>query len=172
MKTQKAFTITEILIVIGIIGILTIIAVPGMLEMYTNSKITTKTNELIATINYVKNNAMTRPNMSLELRPIDSTNNWINSTNWSDGWQIGDYTTVPNKIVKTLAFDDQINIYSNPNQTSVFYLPRGRVRQTYEFYICNPSYPLARKLTIDNRGKVSTVRCTVGDATCPSSCSP
>jgi type IV fimbrial biogenesis protein FimT len=170
MKTQKAFTITEILVVIGIIGILTIIAVPGMLEMYTNSKITTKTNELIATINYVKNNAMTRTGMSLELKPIDSELIPIDSTNWSDGWQIGDYTTVPNKIVKTLAFYDQINIYSN--RSSVFYLPRGRVRQTYEFYICDPSYPLARKLTIDNRGKVTAVRCTVGDATCPNSCSP
>lgn len=162
MKTQRAFTLTEILVVIGIVSILIVIAVPSMLEMYTNSKITTKTNELIATINYVKNSAMTRPNTSLELKPIDS--------NWGDGWQIVDYTTVPNQIVKTLAFNDQINIYSD--ESSVFYLPRGRIRQTCEFYICNPNYPLARKLTIDNRGKITTVRCTVGDATCPDNCSP
>ncbi len=172
MKTQSGFSIIELIVVVTLIAVSASIILPGIQNMYISSRITSKTNDLIVTLNYLKTNAMTRPNAGLQLIPA--------TTGWSHGWQVEQKTdTPPNKIVQIFEFgNDQVNINlvdsaGSSITTPVVYLSRGRVQQTigYNFLICSTKSLIGRRITIDHRGTISTEHCALtASGECPGNC--
>ena len=84
MKTQKAFTLIEIIVALAVAAILAIVALPNMRYMLLSNQITSKTNQFIAAINYIRTETLTRNN-TIQISPLDDSDD---NNEWGTGWQI------------------------------------------------------------------------------------
>lgn len=60
MRTEKGFTLIELMVVLAVMGIIAGIAFPSLRDMIVNSRITTQTNEFIAALNFARSEAIKR----------------------------------------------------------------------------------------------------------------
>jgi Tfp pilus assembly protein FimT len=159
MKTQTAFTLLEVMVIVVLIAVLASVALPNFRAMILNNRITTKANELIASINYARGETITHTGQSFALRSID--------TDWSKGWEIVqlDATSDP-EIMKVFQYpNDQIFLSETNAQTQLTFLARGRVFSNnippYTFDICHPKHPYGRRIQVAPTGRASIKRCSV-----------
>ncbi|MDY6994233.1 MAG: prepilin-type N-terminal cleavage/methylation domain-containing protein, partial [Pseudomonadota bacterium] len=59
-RTQFAFTLIELLVTLAVISILMMVALPSVRYVILNNKITSRTNAFVNTLNYARNEAVTR----------------------------------------------------------------------------------------------------------------
>ena len=171
MKTQQAFTLIEIVVTLAIVAILAVVALPNMRPMLINNRITSKTNDLISAINYLRTEAITRPDRNLKIQPID--------TDWSNGWQIVEITSSsPDELIKIFEYhNDQIAIKKKDGEcsatdlTSICYKARGRIQTPYEFHICSNGHPTGNIVKINRIGRARTESCSIKEAPCNGTCS-
>jgi type IV fimbrial biogenesis protein FimT len=78
--SNRGFTLIELLVTIAIVVIATIIAVPSMVAFRKNAELTSAANNLQASINTARSEAMKR-GMNAMVVPVDSTD-------WSKGWTV------------------------------------------------------------------------------------
>lgn len=161
MKTQTAFTLLEVMVIVVLIAILSSVALPNLRGLILNNRITTKANELIASINYARGETITHTNQSFLLQSIDN--------DWSKGWEIVKNNATGDNP-ETMKFfnypNDQIFLSEANAQTQLIFLARGRVFSNniippYTFDICHPKYPYGRKITVGPTGRASIKRCSV-----------
>ncbi len=154
MKTQTAFSLIEVLVVLVIIVILASAALPNLRNFIIQNRMTTKTNELVKTINHARTESISHPNVVFSIVPL--------SGGWNEGWQFRRGI----KTIKVFASkkNDRIIITSTTNQ--IDYTSRGRVRippdeSVIQFEICSDEpkkYPDGRQVTIVPTGRVSSER--------------
>lgn len=183
MKTQKAFTLIEIIVALAVAAILAIVALPNMRYMLLSNQITSKTNQFIAAINYIRTETLTRNN-TIQISPLDDSDD---NNEWGSGWQIwvdmdNNGLVEPNSdIVKVFDFaDDQIVIDQILEDSEddyadtpiISYRARGRVQDPYKFVVCHKDYPEAKEVTIIRVGRAGVKRCSLdgGDHPCESGC--
>jgi prepilin-type N-terminal cleavage/methylation domain-containing protein len=159
MKSQTGITLTEVMIVLAIIGISSTVAIPNIQAMLANNQITAKTNDLIGSISFIKNESITRPSMKWKIQKLST---------WGKGWIItgGD-------IPKTFNYEDQvlINIKEPSSTTSISFRSRGRAKDKYEIYLCSRKHPQGRHITVKKNGYISTKRCPINSCTGNFTCS-
>ena len=167
MKTQSGFTLLELMIVIALVSIIFVIAIPGIQDMHKNNKITAKTNEFVAAINYARTESLLRPSRRLQIEPIDN--------DWNKGWQLKRLNDITDpdddKVVNTLENEGNLIITPIDNTSTIRYRARGRASQIYIFYICKKGYKEGRVITISPSGRVSTEKCLVSEGVCHADCS-
>ena len=91
MKSQSGFTLTELLAVVAIAGILAAFAAPSFRDMVRDNRITTATNTLIAHLALARSEAITRRESVIVCRstdPVAATPVCGGGTanDWSTGW--------------------------------------------------------------------------------------
>ncbi len=156
MKKQIGFTLTELMVVIAIIGISATIAMPNILSMLANNQITAKTNDLVGGISFIKNESLTRPSMKWKIKKLST---------WGKGWIItgGD-------VPKTFEYDDKVLINFSSATSTISFKSRGRAVDKYDIYVCSRRHPQGRHITIKKNGHISTERCLInscsGNFTC------
>ena len=184
MNTQHAFTLIEILVAMAVIAILAMVALPNLRPMLINNRMTSKTNDFISAINYVRTESITRFGRRLRIQPIDYQDD---KNDWSKGWQIVDNSKgddwkqveddgEESEILKIFDYNnDQIVIKINKvgcsaSDPSICYKARGRVQTLYEFHICSNGHPTGNVVTITTIGRARTESCSLGESPCPNTC--
>ncbi|MEE9327865.1 MAG: GspH/FimT family pseudopilin [Cocleimonas sp.] len=82
----KGFTLLELMITVVIAGILASMAVPSFSQAIQNNRMSTQINELLATLNYARSEAIKR-NINVS---VCKSNNGTTCgvVNWKDGWLV------------------------------------------------------------------------------------
>lgn len=82
------FTLLELMIAIGIVGILLGLAVPSFTDIMRRNQITAQTNSLVSSLALARSEAIKR-GVSITICPRTGST-CTGSTNWSAGWQVID----------------------------------------------------------------------------------
>lgn len=82
MKTQRGFTIIELMIAIMVLGILATVAAPSFSEILKQNRLATQVNTLLASINFARSETINQ-NTNVVLTPITAGTN-----DWADGWEV------------------------------------------------------------------------------------
>lgn len=82
-RYSKGFTLTELLIVVAIAGILLNFAVPSFTETLKDNRMATQINELHATLSYARSEAIIR---NATVTMCRSSNGASCAGSWHDGW--------------------------------------------------------------------------------------
>jgi len=86
MESEKGFTLIELLITIVVVSILLATAVPSIMQMVKNNRVTTQANKLVTAIQLARNEAVKRGTRSTICAANASLDNCSGSTDWSKGW--------------------------------------------------------------------------------------
>ncbi len=86
---NEGFTLLELMITLAIAAILFAMALPSFKGSIRSNRLTTITNELIASLNLARSEAIKR-GQSVTVRKVDdnSATNFNASANWEDGWDV------------------------------------------------------------------------------------
>lgn len=87
MQDQRGFTLIELLVTITVLGILLGIGVPGMREFVLNNRQVSAINEMVASLQYARTEAIAR-NGSVTLCPSSNGTSCSGGSAWHVGWII------------------------------------------------------------------------------------
>lgn len=113
---QSGFTMTELLAVVAIIGILASLAAPSFSEMIKNQKVKSMATDLNASLALARSEALKR-NRDVTLAPTTAGS-------WQSGWQIADPDNVGSNIDVHSAFAG----LTATGPDSVVYRSSGRIQ--------------------------------------------
>jgi type IV fimbrial biogenesis protein FimT len=82
----KAFSLIELMVTVAIAGILAAVAAPSFANIIKNNSMTTQYNELLASLNLARSEAIRRGVPVNICKSNDQTNCGNNTVNWQDGW--------------------------------------------------------------------------------------
>lgn len=144
---QSGYTLGELLTTIGVVGILSAVAIPSMQATINNNRRATMTNDLSYSIQIARSEAIAR-NQQVRVCP-SSNRTSCNGADWNEGWIIFndlDQSAAPNgteTILLTVEGRDGIDIYTGTFAASFAYRPNGRIMgedfddNTGQFTICD-----------------------------------
>lgn len=86
IEREKGFTLVELLITIVVVSILLSTAVPSIMQMIKNNRVTTQANKLVTAIQLARNEAVKRGSRSTICAANTALDDCSGSTDWSGGW--------------------------------------------------------------------------------------
>lgn len=171
MNRQRAFTITELMITVAIVGILVSVALPSLRHSLVNNRITAKTNQFVSVLNYARSEVIIGRQIRIEPRQSQGKEN-----EWGAGWIVWDDANDNGKLdcvnywdddcekLKTFNFDDNIQINGPDDLDIIVYDSRGRLAGlsrtlNMSFVLClenaTKNDPFGREITIQVTGRTS-----------------
>lgn len=90
-KRFSGFTLTEVLVTVAIVGILTAVAVPNYQAFIINSRLTTQANEFLSAVNLTRSEAVKRNTRVTMCKSSNGTTCLVNpltelTASWQPGW--------------------------------------------------------------------------------------
>lgn len=161
MKKQAAFTLVELFVAIAVLGILLAVALPQMRYALLSNQITSKTNGLVRSLNYARNESVVKgykcdgSGTQLFLRSLSGT------SNWSDGWTLVLVDENGNvEEIRAFQFEDAITVMASEEIAQLSYCGRGQanINNPVLFEICYDADDFTiggRRIEIEYTGRVS-----------------
>lgn len=186
--SASGFTLIELLVTISIAVILATVAIPSFQDFYRNNRLGTQSNDLIASLNLAKSEAIRRGvwvTICKSAAPTATTPTCSTSGDWNQGWIVfadikdgrngrpGTWGTIDTDADATTIDDQVLSVVPALNATAVTatnftnyisYLPNGISRgngglPNGTFTLCNSGK--TRVITINTAG-----RARVSEGTC------
>ncbi|MCK5725300.1 MAG: GspH/FimT family pseudopilin [Thiotrichaceae bacterium] len=83
---NQGYTLVEVLIVLAITSLLTYIASPTFSSMLNSNRMSTRSNELLAVLNFTRSSAVTHGDSVTLCKKNSTSTNCDNNAEWEDGW--------------------------------------------------------------------------------------
>jgi type IV fimbrial biogenesis protein FimT len=165
MRTQRAFTMIELLTTLAVAAVLASFAGPSISTMIQNNRITSNANDMLADFAMARSEAAKRGFRVVICKadPTQSTPTCSGSYNWQDGWIVYVDANSNGNLESTeevLRTHDPLptGTVITPSNTSAAYTvkPVGTVTPVSTFTICdNRSGQFGRQLSIAATGRPS-----------------
>jgi len=139
------FTLVELMVTVAVAAVLLVVAVPGMSELYRNARLSQSTDQLIASLNQARLEAIrqrtdviicpaSNPNTASACAPISSAAEiGLAKGYWSRGWVVVDSSNVLSRV--TLPTGVVIDSTSAPSRV-VFSGTLGSSSVSTQFKFC------------------------------------
>lgn len=150
-RLSSGFTLTELLIVVAIAGILAAIAIPGFQSLTQSQQVKNASFELFSSLSLARSEAIKR-NSNVTVTPVDDDD-------WGQGWTIAS-TSGTVETIKSQAELKGVSITATGTPASVVYARTGRATAAASFEIDASAGATAniRCITIDLSGMPRTVK--------------
>jgi type IV fimbrial biogenesis protein FimT len=178
MRRQAGFTLIELMIAVGLAGLLLSMAVPAMNMFVSNARQTAAFNDFVSTIHKARSAAVTT-NTRVTICPSSNGTN-CEAVSWNDGWIVfadpDSDRNVDNDetVIAANGPADGLNIESNEFATFLMYRPNGRVMNASlngsfgAFTLCDDrGAAYAKVMIIDLSGRPRSSN-TMADGSAPS----
>jgi type IV fimbrial biogenesis protein FimT len=159
MKKNSGVTLLELMITVGIIGLVTAIAVPSMGAYIKSERLTSQINTLVSHLVYARSEAITKSQQTVVC--ISSNGTSCTGTDWASGWIVfgdTDSNGTVNNLETVLRVQQalSVNTLTSNIGTSIVYDNRGfATSQTGTFSLCDDSEPANLKsIQISITGRV------------------
>jgi len=182
---QRGFTLVELMITLAVAAIVVTIGVPSFREVIRNNRIVTQTNELVATLNLARIEAIKR-GVQVTICKASYTSSTpptacSTSASWNDGWIIYADQGSINGVITTSEGDEIIlvkeamaagfKLSSGGNFTNwVSFIPTGSSKGSSglsndKFTLClDNKADIGREITVNTAGRVWIKK---GASSCP-----
>ncbi len=139
---QAGFTITELMIVIAVVGVLAALAAPNMGAMIRTQRIKTAAFDVFSSLTFARSEAIKR-NTSVIVTPVDAGN-------WARGWSIADSNG--NMLRQQSGWD----AITATGPATVTFASSGRVTPAADFSLAATGVSSQRCVRLDLSGRAST----------------
>lgn len=169
-KQSTGFTVIELIVAIAVLAILVTMGIPAIQEMIKNNRVTAQTNELVAMINFSRNEALRR-NSDIPVDLTSVTGGWSGEVRSPDDLEDTEGCTVG---VLRCASYDSVELTSGSvemtfnNRGYLTPFSDGEVNLIMQHEGCS-SNRQARLIKVRPTGQVSTcdVPCGHSSSACP-----
>jgi type IV fimbrial biogenesis protein FimT len=166
LRKSRGFTLWELMIVVGIAGILAAIAVPGMRVFVQNQRESTAAGSLVYSLSYARSEAI-KEDLSAAGVSVCASSNGTGCDalgNWNNGWivlppTLGAAAPPPLQVVGALPAG--LTVTTTPTTASVSFISGGQtslgtgVGAFVMFTICDTrGYKFAREIEVNPSGHV------------------
>lgn len=154
-QTTQGFTLVELMVVLAIAAIVAIVGIPSMYSMIANNRLATQSNELVASINLARSEAIKRGQTVVLCKSNDDGTACDNAATWDKGWLIFEDTNRNNIL------DGEQIIRANsgiPNSITVNYVGGNTIIYNAAGRIISPAASFSLS---DSEGKVKTHNITI-----------
>lgn len=162
--SSQGFTLIELMVAIGLTGLLLSLAVPALDTFTTNARSTSAVNDFVSSMHIARSTAVTTNFRTTVCASANGTN--CEAVSWDQGWIVfadrDSDQTVDNDetIVATSAGINGLSIQSGEFGRFLMYRPNGRVMTTSatgnsgQFTVCdNRGSEFAKVLIVDLSGR-------------------
>ncbi len=180
LMKHKGFTLIELMMTIAIGAIILTLGIPSFMETIRSNRLTTRTNELLTSLNLARSEAIKR---STRITACKSSNGnscvTTNAIDWSSGWLVfvdqnnnGEYDSASELLLKTQTNQvSNISMVGNGSVANyISYIATGQSRQVNGAFqagtikVCDDRIGnVGINLVLNNVGRVYTQR----DIACP-----
>ena len=173
MKTQRGFTLVELLVTLAVFGILALAAIPAFNRYVNSNRMITETNTIVGALNYARNEAIKRRATISICRSSDGATCSGTAGTWNAGWIV--FVNANNDSPAQVDSGEEIlRVFGVFNDTLaastsladyVTYNANGYSNAQGQFVLCDSdnTTSTARTITVSRTGRTSL---TTGGGTC------
>lgn len=144
----------ELMITVSIASILLAVAVPSYQTLMSNSQLSSQANDLMATLNYARSEAVKR---GQRVTVCKSANGSSCGGDWEQGWIIFTNIDGEDEVLRSFQPIKSLTLNSNFGD-QIAYLPSGRSQKKSglsngTFGLCDQNGSVGRNIVINNSGR-------------------